>query len=93
METCIYSLLLQKEPPQDLHSKIILLPVKERYGEALEDQNSSVFKKCVEKFMPVSKYIKKLSKDLKDDDSDFSRYLLKLGDHITSQIEGMASSS
>uniref|UniRef100_A0AC34FVV7 Chromodomain-helicase-DNA-binding protein 1-like C-terminal domain-containing protein n=1 Tax=Panagrolaimus sp. ES5 TaxID=591445 RepID=A0AC34FVV7_9BILA len=82
-----------KKEPQDMHSKIIQLSVKDRYAEELNDQSSSIFKKCVEKFTPVSKYIKKLSKSVKDDDSDFYRYLMKLGDHITSQVEDMAASS
>lgn len=75
-----------------MHTKIITLQVKEKYGEALDDQESSTFKKCVEKFTPVSKYIRKLSKDLKDDEDDYYRYLVKLGDHITSEIEKMTDS-
>lgn len=74
-----------------MHSKIMHLPINKRYLQALDDENSPVFKKCVEKFMPVHKYIKKLSKGLKENDhSDFYRYLVKLGDHITSHIEELS---
>lgn len=63
---------------------------EDRYSADLENHLGDTFKKCVDIFRPVHKYIKKLSKKDGDvDEKERTKYLCKLGDHITSHVEKM----
>uniref|UniRef100_A0AC34R8T1 Uncharacterized protein n=1 Tax=Panagrolaimus sp. JU765 TaxID=591449 RepID=A0AC34R8T1_9BILA len=67
----------------DLYSKIVMMKInEEKFSKDLDDQSRNTFKRCVELFRPVHKYIKKLSKNKEDekelDKEDYIRYLCKL---------------
>lgn len=56
-----------------------------KYKSKLSDKKSDIFSRCVELFRPVYKSIKKMN--IKEPhSSDFLKYLVKLGDHITLHI-------
>uniref|UniRef100_A0AC34Q7P0 Helicase C-terminal domain-containing protein n=1 Tax=Panagrolaimus sp. JU765 TaxID=591449 RepID=A0AC34Q7P0_9BILA len=82
----------------DLYPKIVMMKInEEKFSKDLDDQSRNTFKRCVELFRPVHKYIKKLSKNKEDekelDKEDYIRYLCKLGDHIANYIESLNVSS
>uniref|UniRef100_A0AC35TH50 DNA helicase n=1 Tax=Rhabditophanes sp. KR3021 TaxID=114890 RepID=A0AC35TH50_9BILA len=73
--------------PEKGHSFINSLQIDTiKYSQDLDDKKGKTFKKCIDLYKPVSKYIRKLvnCEDLDTDDS--RRYLLKLGDFIRDEM-------
>uniref|UniRef100_A0A7E4ZSG7 Helicase C-terminal domain-containing protein n=1 Tax=Panagrellus redivivus TaxID=6233 RepID=A0A7E4ZSG7_PANRE len=81
-----------KREPKDIRSRIAAIVISDAYGKDLDNQKGDTFKKCVDNFRPVQKYIRKLTESKGKDDNTYDRSLVKLGDHITKTVEDMNAS-